>query len=348
MARNRLEIHRAVVRGVVLGVTLAMTRCHAVRAVTIDWVTIGDAGNAADVSGPPSPAGAVGYEYQIGRYEVTIGQYAEFLNSAAAADPYGLYTPALATNQNVAGIARSGSSGSYTYSVVGSPLRPVTYVSWFDAARFANWLQNGQGTGSTETGAYTLNGATSGDPPTRNAGAEVYIPTEDEWYKAAYYKGGSTSAGYWQYATRSDTAPGNAIGGGANEANYFAGRYAVTQSPTFSASQNYLTDVGALPSSGSSYGTLDQNGNLNEWNDLDATGGSLRGVRGGGWNDSADALDSGVRFLNDPSDELPGLGFRLASPVPVPEPGAGSVLAAGGFLWGWRRWLRSAATDLPA
>jgi formylglycine-generating enzyme required for sulfatase activity len=326
------------VRGVVLGLLLGVTVCRATAAGIIDWATVGNAGNAADTAGVPNPAGAVGYEFRIGRYEVTIGQYAEFLSAVATNDPYGLYTAAMGTNANVAGIVQSGSAGNYTYSVVGSPLRPITYVSWFDAARFANWLQNGQGTGGTETGAYTLNGAISGAPPARNAGAQFYIPTEDEWYKAAYYKGGGTNAGYWTYATQSNTAPGNTIGGNANEANYYAGKYAVTQSASFSADQNYLTDVGAFSGSSSAYGTFDQNGNVLEWNDLTGAGGALRGVRGGDWDDTADALESSSRFLNDPTDELPGLGFRLASPVAVPEPGTGCLLAMAGIALGWRRW----------
>ena len=52
----------------------------------------------------------------------------------------------MATRANIAGIARSGSSGSYAYSVIGSPNQPIAYVSWGDAARFANWLTNGQPT----------------------------------------------------------------------------------------------------------------------------------------------------------------------------------------------------------
>ena len=148
--------------------------------VTMDWVTVGNAGNAAD---PLTGFGAVGYSYQIGKYEVTNAQYGAFLNAAAKTDSYGLYN----TDLEIYGITRSGSSGSYTYSVTGVLAnRPVVYISWFDAARFANWMVNGQGSGSTETGAYTLNGATSGIF-LAIAGAQVYIPTEDEWYKAAYY-----------------------------------------------------------------------------------------------------------------------------------------------------------------
>jgi len=129
-------------------------------AATFDWVTVGDAGNAPDTTG----YGAVGYEYRIGKYEVTIQQYTDFLNAVAQSDPYSLWNASSASDLNIAGISRSGASGEYTYSVIGpsgitptgasSPgHRPITYVSWFDAARFSNWMQNGQGAGSTETGA---------------------------------------------------------------------------------------------------------------------------------------------------------------------------------------------------
>lgn len=55
------------------------------------------------------------------------------------------------------GITRSGSSGSYIYSVIpGRGDRPVCWVNWYDAARFCNWLHNGKGTGDTEIGAYNF------------------------------------------------------------------------------------------------------------------------------------------------------------------------------------------------
>jgi len=268
-------------------------------AVTIDMVTVGNAGNSADTTA----YGAVAYDYQIGKYDVTIGQYTDFLNAVAATDTYSLYNTNMGTRLNIAGISRSGSSGSYTYSVINnggnSANRPITYVSWFDAARFANWMANGQPTGAqssttTENGAYNVNGATSGNAvvknainPNTSAAPTFYIPTENEWYKAAYYSpnyGGTGVAGYFDYATQSDTAPGNTIGGGANQANYNNGVYSVTQSSSYSSSQNYLTDVGAFTNSASFYGTFDQSGNVNQWNDLDGTAGSSRGLRGGPWD----------------------------------------------------------------
>jgi formylglycine-generating enzyme len=103
------------------------------RAVTLDMVTAGDPGNANDTIG--AGYGAVNYEYQIGKYAVTIGQYTAFLNAVAATDTYSLYNTNIAFDLNVAGISQTGSSGSYTYSVIddgGSSCNcPITYVSWF-------------------------------------------------------------------------------------------------------------------------------------------------------------------------------------------------------------------------
>ena len=285
--------------------------------LSIDTVTVGDAGNAADTNGFGAVAGA----FALGKYEVTIGQYTSFLNAVAATDTYSLYDSSMATVPNIAGITRIGSSGSFSYSAIGSANRPITHVSWFDAARFANWMNNGATNGaSTETGAYTLNGATSGII-TKNPGATWWIPSKDEWYKAAYYKGGGTNAGYWLYPTESNTAPGNTIGTATNQANYFDLDYAVTQS-SYSSTQNYLTDAGAFSGSGSAYGTYDQGGNVDEWND--AVVGSNRELRGGAWNVNDTLLKSSASLSVLPTLENGYVGFRVAtvaSATSVPEPG---------------------------
>lgn len=257
----------------------------AAASVTMDWVTVGNAGNAAHTTG----YGAVAYEYKIGKYEVTNAQYAAFLNATAQTDSYGLY------NQNMS-ITQSGSSGSYTYNVTGALAnRPVVYVSWFDAARFANWMMNGQGNGSTETGAYTLDGATSGII-TANVGAQIYIPTENEWYKAAYYNAASQSYSLFPNGQSSiSTADAN-----------------------FNFSPGRTTDVGSYINDPSSYGTFDQGGNANEWND--AVINLNRGIRGGSWIDfnGSSAMASTFRnFGLDPSAENYDTGFRLST---VPEP----------------------------
>jgi len=295
-------------------------------AVTIDMVTVGNPGNANDTTN----YGGVNYSYQIGKYDVTIGQYTDFLNAVAATDTYSLYSASMATDLNVAGIAQSGSSGSYTYSVItnggNSANRPITFVSWWDSARFSNWMANGQPTGAqtsttTENGAYNVNGATSGNAPAKNvtnpntsAAPTLFIPNENEWYKAAYFDPtlNSGSGGYYTYATQSNAAPGNVIGSGTNQANYNNGLFSVTQSGGYSGSQNYLTDVGAFSGSGSFYGTFDQSGNVYQWNDLDGTAGSLRGVRGGYWNGNSGGVSSSDRGNYDPSFESYDVGFRVA------------------------------------
>jgi formylglycine-generating enzyme required for sulfatase activity len=291
---------------------------------SLQFVTVGDPGNVADTTG----YGAVPYVYQMGKYDVTVGQYCQFLNAVAKADTYSLYNPKMASpgvkNQSYGcGIVRHGFfAGSYTYSVLpdnsvpGKPDYanyanfPVNYVSWGSAARFCNWLQNGQptgaeGPGTTETGAYTLNGAVTNAALmaiTRNAGATYFIPSENEWYKAAYYKGGGTNAGYWHYPTRSNTTPSNVLSAtGTNNVNCATG-------PTI-----YLTPVGAFVASPGPYGTYDQGGDVLQWNEA-IIGGVFRGLRGGSFGSDSLSPGSSLRYYSYfPTEQNGYLGFRVAS-----------------------------------
>jgi sulfatase modifying factor 1 len=363
--RTKTSYVAAVAAAIAAVVFSAVFQPSEARAVTIDLVPVGNPGNANDTTG----YGGVAYDYQIGKYEVTIGQYTEFLNAVAATDTYSLYNSNMATSAYIAGISRTGASGAYSYSViaasgsapfggVSAANRPITFVSWFDSARFANWLANGQPTGAqtsttTENGAYNLNGATSGTARARNvtnpntgATPTYVIPTENEWYKAAYYSPvlNSGSGGYYTYATQSNTAPGNIISGAANQVNYNNGVYSVTQSASDSESQNFLTDVGAFSGSGSFYGTFDQSGNVFEWNDLTGAAGSSRGLRGGNWSSiSASDLSSSDRSTVAPSFGNDTAGFRLASPVPVPEPSTWVMGAVGLACVAWRSVRRGRA-----
>ena len=209
--------------------------------------------------------------------------------------------------------------------------KPVNYVSWFDAARVANWLMNGAtGTSSMETGAYTLNNATSGNAPAVNSGATFYIPTEDQWYKAAYYKGGSTNAGYWNYATQSDAAPtavtadGTGIGSAGSTGNF--ANY--NSAASWNGETGNVTTVGTNGGA-SAYDAFDMSGNVFEWNDLTGAAGSSRGVRGGVWGSDAFSLSSSGRNTISPSGEDFLMGFRLAAPVAVPEPSTWASLLGG-------------------
>ncbi len=296
---------------------MALSLGGAASAVTIDWTFVGDPGNAAD----STSFGSVASGYNIGTYEVTNAQYAEFLNAVADTDTNVLYNTGMGSG--FGGITQSGSSGSYTYSViVGRADMPVNFVSFYDSLRFANWLHNGQLTGvqdstTTEDGAYTFTGATS--VGARNAGATIFLTSENEWYKAAYYDALSTS--YFDYPAGTDTPT-------------------VCASPTATANRancgfvGDLTDVGSYTGSASPYGTFDQGGNLWEWNE--AISGSNRGIRGGTFNFfDADLLNTSARLFASSANDVEDVGFRVAS---IPEPGTGLLMMTGMLgLAGWRR-----------
>jgi formylglycine-generating enzyme required for sulfatase activity len=295
--------------------------------INVDLVPVGDPGNAADSSG----FGAVAYPYSIGKYDVTTSQYAVFLNAVATTDTFGLWNSHMAVDLPTVGISRSGSAGSFTYSVIGNGNVPIFDETWGSAARFSNWLQNGQptgveGPGTTETGAYTLLGATSNAAlmaVTRNAGATWFIPTEDEWYKAAYYKAGGKNAGYWTYPTQSNNTPSNVLSAtGTNNANFHT-------SNGYTDPTNFFTSVGAFAASPGPYGTFDQGGNLFQWNETAQTITS-RNERGGSFNNQSDILVASYRGLGDVATDVNDIiGFRVASVASVPEPSSVILLVAG-------------------
>jgi len=310
--------------------------------ITIETVPVGDAGNAPDIRYSTPGRGSVSYAYNVGKYEVTAGQYTAFLNAVAAIDTYGLYNTGMSNTSYGSGITRSGASGSYTYSVATDFVnRPVNYVSFWDACRFTNWLHNGQPNGqqslsTTEDGAYLINGYNGMDGHTiqRKTNSTWFLPSDDEWYKAAYYKGGSTSAGYWDYPTRSDTAPGRDMADpSGNNANY---DYHFGLLPIDSG--KYTTIVGEFQNSYGPYGTFDQGGNVWEWNEPVTYWSGYeapRRIRGGSFATASSYL--GASFLNAdyPRTEVEFLGFRVVQAIPEPSSLmilAGGVLALAGVL----------------
>jgi hypothetical protein len=272
--------------------------------VSFDWVAVGDPGNACD-PGPDGCFGAVGYPYEISRYETTNAQYAEFLNAVAATDTYDLYHASMESDSLRGGIIQSGSSGSFSYAVkAGFADKPVNYVSFYDALRFANWLHNGQPTGAqdagtTEDGAYTITPeGIAANSITRNAWAEFALPSEDEWYKAAYYDGVS---GYFAYPA-GDDAPTTCAAPGAtpNTAN------------CDDATGGTVTDVGSYTASASPSGTFDQGGNVWEWNETIFIERDGRGLRGGSFLSSSNLLAASYQPSgSDPTAEFDSAGFRI-------------------------------------
>jgi len=309
------------------------------QAATIEWVTVDDPDNAGESSGPlgdPRICGDVSYAYQIGKYEVTVGQYTEFLNAVAGLDSHSLYDPLMWTAPDNCGIERNGSQGSYTYSIPDPNWtdRPVNFVSWYNALRFSNWLHNGQRQGvqdesTTENGAYDMS---LGSGVVRKPEALVWLPTENEWYKAAYYDPDLNDGmgGYWGYPTRSNTAPKSEAPPGTDMIMGSANYYSSSGSPD---PMYYFTEVGAYSAkpSDSVYGTFDQAGNVAEWTETRL-----------GWGANITAIFRGGDCFAKPpylhaAGPAPGAhlgsgtgdrGFRVAS---IPEPSTFALLAMGAF-----------------
>ena len=303
---------------------------------SLAFVPVGDAGNAGELSGagaggvgPDRICGGVSYAYEMQRCEVTAAEYVGFLNAVGANDLYGLYSPEMFSHAYGCRIERSGVPGGYSYSVADDWRdRPVNFVNWGDAARFANWLANGQptgaqGPGTTEDGSYTLNGAMSDaelGAVVRNPGASYVIPSEDEWYKAAYFRTGTLGDSYWSYPTRSNEAPDNRLlnPDPGNNANFYDLGYTL-------GFPYFRNVVGAFHNSPSGYGTFDQGGNVKEWTE-GVIWETQRCVRGGSCFYGIEDLHANKRIGILPSYSDNDLGFRVAL---APEPTAALLLLLG-------------------
>lgn len=284
----------------------------------LETAVVGNPGNKADDTG----YGAVAYPYKMGKFEVTCAQYVEFLNAKAKSDPYGLYDDNVLESGWGFKLERSGEDGAYIYTLEPKYAnKPIIKITFWDACRFCNWLHNGQKDGDTETGAYTLHGRMDDDKGTvlRNRGARWFIPSENEWYKSAYYdlsKPGAVK--YWDYPTRSNSVP-NRDFSGANSANLNTG---TLLSPV-------TTEVGFFRKSDSAYGTFDQGGNVSEWTETVGFLGSKqnRCQRGGSFLLADEDLMASSRDYAPPTQPDRLVGFRIAGAV---TDNKGRIIAAVG------------------
>jgi len=282
----------------------------------IDFVDVGNAGNANDVGPFGGPYGGVANNFRIGTFEVSR----DAITKANAVGNLGI---------TLADMTSFGGNGVN---------RPATGTSWNEAARFVNWMNTSSGFSAAYKfafqpgdGGYSANSniilwdvADAGYNASnlyRNSNAFYFLPSENEWYKAAYYSGSGTT--YFDYAQQSDTIP-NVVANGPTGAVYNG--------------QSGPADVADAGGS-SFYGTRGQNGNVWEWNEsaFAAPNDSLsenRAIRGGNWVLSANFLRSSFRGTGDPVVEDNDLGFRVAS---VPEPSTAILILMAGGAWLLRR-----------
>ncbi len=313
--------------------------------VTIDFVSVGNPGNPANING----WGTVPDVFMISSFETTNAQYAEFLNrvDAGGTNPNGVYNSQMGSDVlggitfNAAAAAGSkyavkagaptGSPPGTTYAAM-----PVDFVTWFSAARFANWLQNGQqsSAASMEHGSYRLDNQTSGTIVGRSAGSgsRVVIPSRDEWYKAAFYNGSA----YTFYPCNSNTTMINTV---TNLTQRCAANYGGAATPTVGP-----INVGSYVNSPSAYGLFDMLGNVTEYSD---TAGTLTDsarvqVFGGSWATTPQDISmwnsNAPPVFRNSTTATGQVGFRVAMVQAVPEPDAALALGAGlGGITAWRR-----------
>ena len=311
--------------------------------VTIDYATVGNPGNPANTNS----WGAVSDVFQISKYETTNTQYRDFLNAvdSAGTNPNGVYNSLMGSDA-LGGItfnAAASSGSKYSVKAGTAPSgsayanMPVLFTTWFSAARFANWLQNGQqaSAASMETGAYTLNNQVSGAIPARNPGATVYLPSRDEWYKSAFYSGTGSTYKTWQ--TNSNVQPTNTI---TNLTLANAANYGFSSTPT----TNPIA-VGSYTNTTSPYGLFDMLGNATEYTDTAGTGADLGRPQlfSGSWATSvADASKwnlTASAIFRASTTATSQVGFRVAA---VPEPATIALAGVGiaslaGLDWMKRR-----------
>lgn len=284
----------------------------------IDFVTIGNPGNADDTTGNPNPVGKVDSTYRIGKFEIS---------------------------EDMIDKANTLGSLDITESTRG-PDKPATSVNWFEAAKFVNWLN----TSTSSTPAYKFDGGgnfqlwlpgDAGYNPNnlyRNSQATYFLPSVDEWYKAAYYD--PNSGVYFDYPTGSDTAPTAVASGTADSTAVYIDQLGPAD----------ITLAGGL----SPYGTMGQGGNVWEWEETDSDlvndstswvgvpiGSASRGIRGDFWGHSSDGLSSSVRGGNIPAGSST-IGFRVASAIPEPSSFAFFSVVTVGLLGISRCFVRSA------
>jgi hypothetical protein len=268
-------------------------------AFTMDFVTIGNPNNGADTTGSPNPAGSVAYTYNLGKYEVSR----DMINKANTAGSLGI------TLQDMTSYGGNGVN------------KPATGLSWYEAAKYVNWLNTSTG----GTAAYKFDGSgnfqlwSAGDAGYnannlfRNSLAKYWLPSSNDWYKGAY---GNLDGTWNNYPTGSDSGP-TAVAGGtaANTAVYGQ-----------SGPADIFSAGGLSP-----YGTMGQGGNVWEWMETAYDGsnneaGESRWLRGGDWGSPSDYLDASFRGYYNPTSESGNIGFRVAS---VPEPSTGLLVVLG-------------------
>ncbi len=239
-----------------------------------DFVTVGAPANppynGPDPYGYFTGRGSVPYEYRIGRFEITTGDWLDFINVyGPMGDPHGFGLYTYGGFEFDPAYQGPGYQWRLRPGLPNAAMVPVRAISWRNAARYCNWLHNDRAstpeaivTGAYDTTLFGWNpktGNTLTDPPTHLPGARFWIPTLDEWLKAVYYdpdRFGPGQPGWWLYPNRSDEPPiPGAPGVGQTSAGW--------KVPL--GYNEWDIPAGSYPDTLTPWGLLDASGGVTEW-----------------------------------------------------------------------------------
>jgi len=223
----------------------------------------------------------------------------------------------------------------------GGEMNVVGGVNWRTSAIYCNWLHNGKGTSRAAfmNGAYDVStfggNVTYTDQVTRSPGAQYWIPSIDEWIKAAHWDPNKNGSGdYWLWANSSDTLPvygppSVLVNGQPTTAN------AGWNGSIFPGYNPFDIPLNAYPTALSPWGLVDTAGATTEWTEevLHIPGEQFfreRFHEGSPWNravffdDHVNTTGGGIFPTFDGYTQ----GLRVAAAVPLPGTMLGFVAAA--------------------
>jgi sulfatase modifying factor 1 len=260
----------------------------------IEFVSIGNPGNWADMTGYPNPVGSVPYTFSMAKYEIRES----FVDKA--------------NNLGGLNLTKDGRG----------PDKPATNISWTEAAKFVNWLNSIAGRPSAYKfdvgGVFQLWDVNDPgyDPNNRyrNSRAKYFLPSVDEWYKAAYYD--PTNNIYYDYPTGSDSIPDGVdfLGDTAYDA-VFREMSFIPNSPFDVENAGVLSPSGTVAQGGNVYEVLETS-----FDGLNNSVSSHRFRRGGAYEVNSlelRSLDTALLVFDTSQADT---GFRVVSRVPIPEP----------------------------
>lgn len=299
----------------------------------IDFVTIGSPGNVGyngpDPNGFATGRGSVGYDYRIGRTEISSGQWIQFVNTfSVQSNELELFAAPVWWGAH----RDPGYNGPGRRWVLNSPdaaMQPLFGITWRDAAFYCNWLNNNQPTafadiqnGAYDASTFTFNHdggfTTFNDQRTHNPGARFWIPTWDEWLKSVHYdpnRNGEGQEGWWLYPNQSDSPP---ISGLPGEGETSVG----VRLPGFG---ELNIPLGAYPNTLTPWGLLDATGGASEWTEetFEERNGrreirAADGAYAGDLPSDVNMLDRVEEFAGFTPTARSAIGLRIASAVPSP------------------------------